>query len=136
VKDPLSSSASCSLCQKYNLTVEDIYQMRATWDGIQGGSYEFFAPVFAIWDYMVCLSAFSPLCLSDVPPLARSLPGQNIPHITICNWLLEAIVPDSMLQLSFSEYVHLISFYSVFGLQEKIRFIFGYMCSKSHQTIT
>jgi hypothetical protein len=40
-----------------------------------------------------------------------------------------------MLQLSFSEYVHLISFFSVFGVHEKIRWIFGYMCTKSHQTI-
>jgi hypothetical protein len=47
--------------------------MRATWDGIQGGSYEFFAPVFAIWDYMVPSS--------PPPPLSStSLPLEHSPH--------------------------------------------------------
>ena len=85
--------------------------MRATWDGIQEGSFDFHVPTFAIWDYM------------------------NIPRIELCNWLIEAIAPESILQLTFSEYVHLISFFAVFGLEEKVRFIFGYVCTKSHQTL-
>lgn len=50
---PFGTVSLLLFAQKYNLSVEDIYQMRATWDGIQAGSYDFFAPVDTIWDYMV-----------------------------------------------------------------------------------
>jgi hypothetical protein len=40
-------------CQKFNLAVGDVHQIRSTFDGILRGSYDFTTPVTKVWEYMV-----------------------------------------------------------------------------------
>jgi len=98
-------------CQKFNLHPPEIWQMRSTFDSILGGTYDFTVRVSAMWTYF------------------------DYPMITICGWLVAAINPRELTELTFSEYVHLISYFCVFWTTEKIRFIFGHMCTKSNQTM-
>jgi hypothetical protein len=60
---------------------------------------------------------------------------QDIPIGTLCDWLIDAVNPRLMTDITFSEYVYLIGFFSVFGKMEKIRFVFGHMCTASNQTM-
>jgi hypothetical protein len=99
-------------CLKFNLTESDVFQLRSTFDAINKGSYSFEIRTHEMFKYF------------------------GVPIINIGMWLVEAIEPRDANSITFSEYVHLISYFCVFGEQEKFRFIFGRGCSKSHQTMT
>jgi hypothetical protein len=99
-------------CLKFNLTEADVFQIRQTFDSINKGSYAFEIRTHDMFKYF------------------------DVPIINIGMWLVEAIEPRDPNSITFSEYVHLISYFCVFGEQEKFRFVFGHCCTKSHQTMT
>lgn len=98
-------------CLKFNLTEADVFQLRQTFDAINRGSYSFEIRTHEMFKYF------------------------GVPVMNIGMWLVEAIEPRDTHSITFSEYVHLISYFCVFGEQEKFRFVFGRGCTKSHQTM-
>ena len=98
-------------CLKFNLAEADVFQMRHTFDAINKGSYSFEIKTVDMFKYF------------------------GIPVIKIGKWLVEAIEPRDSTSITFSEYVHLISYFCVFGEQEKYRFVFGHKCTKNNQTM-
>lgn len=85
----------------FNLTESDVLGLRAVFEAIQGPNISFFVKTKYIFEYF------------------------RFPLVKMCEWVIAGIGPGSNEELSFSEYVHTVCFFCIFGRQELLRFIFG-----------
>jgi hypothetical protein len=59
----------------------------------------------------------------------------HIPMTKFSDWFVQSITPDSLEDLDFSEYLHIVCYVSMMSQKELVRLVFGAVCNQKNQTI-
>jgi hypothetical protein len=105
-------SRMMKLIYTYNLANSDVYALRRVFESILGSSLQETVRVKDIFDF------FGGFELNQ-----------------IAKWMVEAVKPNRLNELTFSEYAHLVISTSMFGTKEIMRFLFGCIDTKSNAFI-
>ena len=87
--------------QAFNLTEGDVLGIRSVFESIQGLRVSFYVHKKDIFHYL------------------------SIPYLKICEWIISGIDPGNKEEISFSEYLHTVSYFCLFGKRDLLRFVFG-----------
>lgn len=64
------------------------------------------------------------------------LAPQNYPFNQLAQWVFQAIKPESKTDITFSEYVHMVSFFVMLGSKELMKFLFQAVDTDNRQYLT